>query len=155
MVQLLFQESIQSSISQSSVHVAIQTPSKLLKGLVEGASGAPFSKKAMEKEFKQFAEKVNKIIFGVCEVVNRQRGTRLTKLYFQLFDVISHLDDFCIELSGKVRLGQFQSVPWSLRDIPTQFCDIPVTLIFKESSEVMSPYCVQNRRSERHNWSGS
>jgi hypothetical protein len=61
---LLFQESIQSSISQSSVHVAIQTPSKLLKGLVEGASGAPFSKKAMEKEFKQFAEKVNKINFG-------------------------------------------------------------------------------------------
>jgi hypothetical protein len=31
---------------------------------VEGASGAPFSKKAMEKEFKQFAEKVNKINFG-------------------------------------------------------------------------------------------
>lgn len=43
---------------QSSVHVAIQTPSKLLKGLVEGSNAIAFSKKAMEKEFKQFAEKM-------------------------------------------------------------------------------------------------
>jgi hypothetical protein len=30
----------------------------LLKGLVEGSNAIAFSKKAMEKEFKQFAEKV-------------------------------------------------------------------------------------------------
>ena len=62
-----FQESFQSvplpsslstSSSLTSVNVAIQTPSKLLKGLVEGAGAVAFSKKAMEKEFKQFAEKV-------------------------------------------------------------------------------------------------
>lgn len=44
--------------STQSVHVAVQTPSKLLRNLVEGATGIAISKKAMEKEFKQFAEKM-------------------------------------------------------------------------------------------------
>jgi hypothetical protein len=52
------QESVQTAPSQSSVSVAIQTPSKLLRSLVEGAGAVALSKKAMEKEFKQFAEKV-------------------------------------------------------------------------------------------------
>jgi hypothetical protein len=43
------------------VSVAIQTPSKLLKSLVDGAGGVALSKKAMEKEFKQFAEKVRNL----------------------------------------------------------------------------------------------
>jgi len=45
------------------VSVAIQTPSKLLKSLVDGAGGVALSKKATEKEFRQFADKVKKLVF--------------------------------------------------------------------------------------------